>query len=325
MSLSTSELAVSISGLHGKKFRRLTGVYERDFYTILKSFDLHCQSEKHTYKRKGYEVGQLAGRKPGGGRKAKLSSSTEKLYFVLYFLKNYPTMIALADHFKLSAATACTMLKTYLCLLQKTLGGLGVLPVREWKSEEEVVSYLQKEKLDRLIVDATERFFHRPKDKDAQKAVYSGKKKCHSIKNTLITCAKKYIHFLGYTTQGSTHDLRLLELDLEKVTSAIFRDVTLLADLGYLGIEKYFDIRKLEMPFKRPRKSETNPEPTLTEEQKAYNKACSAQRVIIEHAIGSMKHFKALTEKFRNFATEKEDLFIEIIAGLHNLQLKQMQ
>ena len=45
---------------HGKNFRRLTGVYEREFNTILVVFDRLCIQEKPTYIRKvfiGHSIG----------------------------------------------------------------------------------------------------------------------------------------------------------------------------------------------------------------------------------------------------------------------------
>ncbi len=181
---------------------------------------------------------------------------------------------------------------------------------------------MEKNNLKELIVDATERRFHRPKDKDDQKALYSGKRKAHTIKNTLIVGKKKYIHFLGHTTQGSVHDLRLLEFDLDNVLQVIFQNITLFLDLGYTGIEKYFKIMDLIIPIKKPRKSENNPTPELTKEQKDFNKNMSSERVAVEHVIGTIKRFKILTDVFRNNGENDENLFIEIIAGVHNLEYK---
>ena len=116
--------------------------------------------------------------------------------------------------------------------------------------------------------------------------------------------------------------MRLLEFDLENVLQVIFQETTLLADLGYIGIERYFKIANLIMPIKKPRKSKNNPTPELTKEQKDFNKNMSSQRVVVEHVIGAIKRFKILTDVFRNNRENDEDLFIEIIAGVHNLEYK---
>lgn len=175
---------------HGKNFRRLTGVYEREFNTILVVFDRLCIQEKPTYIRKGYIAGETKKRSAGAGRKGIFSSSDKKLYFLFYYLNNYPTMEVLADHFKTSVATCSNTLKDYFPLLQKALSELGVLPVRRWKNTKECNDYMKENNLKELIIDASERRFHRPKDKDVQKTLYSGKKKAHTVKNTLITDKK---------------------------------------------------------------------------------------------------------------------------------------
>jgi hypothetical protein len=51
---------------------------------------------------------------------------------------------------------------------------------------------------------------------------------------------------------------------------------------------------------KKPRKSKSNPHPTLTPKQKKENRAISRIRVDIEHLIGDMKIFQIPAIKFRN-------------------------
>jgi hypothetical protein len=131
---------------------------------------------------------------------------------------------------------------------------------------------------------------------------------------------KKFIHFLGRTTQGNIHDLKLLEFDLPP-----FREILswckVMVDLGYLGIGKYYEIKELLIPHKKPRKSKQNPEPKLTDEQKEYNKQVSSVRIAVEHAIGGLKQFGILVQVFRNRLENFDDLVIEIAAGLWNLKL----
>ena len=64
--------------------------------------------------------------------------------------------------------------------------------------------------------------------------VTRGKKRM-TRKNTLIADPARYIHYLGPTTCGSTHDYQLLrnEFDANRGLLDLFE---LLADLGYLGL-----------------------------------------------------------------------------------------
>ena len=59
--------------------------------------------------------------------------------------------------------------------------------------------------------DATERPIQRPKDVEAQKAYYSGKKKQHTIKNNLMITADSKVVFLTPSFEGRIHDKRIAD------------------------------------------------------------------------------------------------------------------
>ena len=70
-----------------------------------------------------------------------------------------------------------------------------------------------------------------------------------------------------------------------------------------------------------PRKSKKNPETSLSDDQKAENKALSQVRIFIENDIGGMKRYNILVQRFRNRVTNFEDNAIGNCAGLWNLAL----
>src|SRR4030081_3578865 len=59
--------------------------------------------------------------------------------------------------------------------------------------------------------DGTERRIQRPKDADQQKSYYSGKKKCHTVKNVLLVDKRLIIEFLSQTYPGTMHDKRIAD------------------------------------------------------------------------------------------------------------------
>ena len=144
------------------------------------------------------------------------------------------------------------------------------------------------------------------------------------MKNTVISTLKRWIVFLGLTTQGSMHDYELLKEDLHwyQGKNDWFEQLEILIDLGYLGFDKDFEALKTNIPHKKPKRSKNNPEPYLTEQQKAENRAISQRRIFVEHAIGGLKHFNCLVHSYRNHKDHFDDLSIEICAGLHNLGVK---
>lgn len=171
-----------------------------------------------------------------------------------------------------------------------------------------------KKKVGTVIIDATEREHFRPKNRDEQSALYSGKQKCHTIKNTVITDKSKYIHFLGLTTQGSIHDLELIRIEFNPKLPW-FAYLVCLVDLGYLGFKDDFCPKELEIPIKKPKNQELN------SEQKDFNRTLSQVRVIVENAICGIKRWAILCQRYRNKRLNFDDLIIRVAAGIWNLHL----
>jgi hypothetical protein len=78
---------------------------------------------------------------------------------------------------------------------------------------------------------------------------------------------------------------------------------------------------QIDLPTKKPRKSQKNPKPHLSDAQKVANKVLSQVRIFIEHAIGGMKRYNILVHGFRNRKADFEDDAIGVCAGLWNFVL----
>ncbi len=59
----------------------------------------------------------------------------------------------------------------------------------------------------------------------------------------------------------------------------------------------------------------------LTYAQKQENTLISSIRVRVEHAIGGMKRFRAVSDMLRNRLGRLDDLFMQLAAGLWNYHL----
>lgn len=130
----------------------------------------------------------------------------------------------------------------------------------------------------------------------------------------------KFVIFLGHTFSGRTHDYKMLKEELPPDLNW-FADLMVWVDLGYLGILSDYEGDQIEIPFKKPRKSKKNPEPQLTADQKAANKALSQVRIVVENAICGLKRYNILVHRFRNYKVNFEDDVIAICAGLWNFSL----
>jgi len=96
----------------------------------------------------------------------------------------------------------------------------------------------------------------------------------------------------------------------------------LLADSGFQGAQKdYSETATVCLPHKKPRKSKKNPDPHLTDAQKAENRRLAQARISVEHAIGRMKVYQCLAQRIRNRLDTLIDSFFLLAAGLSNFKL----
>ena len=241
------------------------------------SFDHLAQIEEafgkvyREMKEQAYEKGKAKGerqRGPGGGKKGKLRTIRDKIVFLLYYLKVYPTFDVLGAQFGLSRSKACENVHKLAPLLHQTLAALDVLPHRHFHSVQELKKAC--EGLEQIIIDVTERRHQRPQDSSSQSELYSGKKKDHTLKNTIISSVEKAILFVGQTFSGHHHDYTMLKSEFSPEI-AWFEDLRVLLDLGYQGIRTDYKGSGIEIPHKKPRKSKANPAPELTQEHKQEN------------------------------------------------------
>ena len=257
-------------------------------------------------------------RKPGSGRKGNLKTMKDKLFFILYYLKNYPKFDVIGYDFGFGKSAAHYNVNKSKAALLSALSELGVLPKRRFSSPEEMEEAFKNTR--DLLIDATERPCFRSADYEKQKKHYSGKQKAHTLKNTVISNTIKYVLFLGYTSPGSVHDYGLFKTEFPPEEDW-FKNFNLWLDLGFLGAQNDYCPADVNIPHKKQRKSKKNPNPCLTEKQKEENRKISKIRVIAENAIGGMKRFSALTDKFRNKTIEFADDVAILAAGLWNLKL----
>ena len=203
-------------------------------------------------------------------------------------------------------------------MLLLALKKLDVLPAREFASPAELEAAFAG--IEELLIDATERPMLRPQDASAQKEAYSGKKHQHSVKNAVISSVRRQILFLGYTVCGSRHDYGLFKSEFPSATDW-FAQFKVWVDLGYLGFAKDYKTLELHIPHKKPRKSKSNPTPSLSDQQKLENREISQVRIGVEHVLASVKRWSILINKFRNRLDKFEDNVILAAASLHNFLL----
>lgn len=236
--------------------------------------------------------------------RSSLYGSRAKLDFILMYLKENPNQCYHGELFEMSQSKVSEWVSYLLPVLEESLAKMDVMPQSGY-------SYQQTDKeVDYLLVDVTERQVVRDVDPDNQKEFYSGKKKLHTMKNLAITDQDGYIEFISASYMGSVHDKVIWDQIEIKL-----KDHNLLADLGFVGIEK--DCPNAILPFKKPRNKE------LTELQKQVNKAIGSARIKVEHAFSGVKRLKIIRNKIRLKTYQVRDQVFRIAVGLHNLRILQ--
>jgi len=155
--------------------KSLTGMTKIEFEDLAIKFDLELSIAKRAKERK-----KKRKRAIGAGAKCTLATSAEKLFFILFYLKIYPTMDLGGFIFRVDKSQASRWTKEYLSILEKVLGKTFFLPQRRISNMEEFIEKFPE--VQDVFIDGTERRCFRPKNQRNQKRRYSGKKKLHTRK-----------------------------------------------------------------------------------------------------------------------------------------------
>lgn len=251
-------------------------------------------------------------RKVGGGRKGSLPTLKHKLFFILLYFKCYPTFDMAAFLLDNARSKAHRWVSILTPILHQALGRELVLPERQISKLSDLFQQFPEAK--EIFVDCTERRTQRPKSSKNQKRKYSGKKKCHSRKNVVISNHNREILYLSPTRNGRKHDFNITKR--EQIPKAIPPDIDVYLDTGFQGIKDLvLNPSNIFMPKKKPKNGK------LTHDEKAINAIISSIRIKVEHAIGGIKRFNCLSHIFRN-KKGQDDQFISIACGLWNYHLR---
>lgn len=284
-----------------RAFKATTGMGVSEFKVLVPTFErelLFHYSNQPNRKRK-----------PGGGKKGYLRNPAEKLFFILFYLKTYPTFDVLGFFFDKGRGRSCEAVHLYLAILEKTLGKKFQLPKRKISSVEEFFEKFPEVK--DVFIDGTERRIQRPMKDKRNRRQYSGKKKGHTRKNIVLVNDKKRILAISPTKPGRRHDKNCTDRIL--LTKNIPEHVTVWGDSAFQGIENQ---HKNSLVAKRAHKNHP-----LSPEEKKENHVISSFRVIVEHALGGMKRYRIVSDVLRNKIGIFDDRLAVVTAGLWNYHL----
>lgn len=249
-------------------------------------------------------------RRVGGGRKPRLTTVEDKLIYILFYFKCYPTFDLAGLLFDLDRSQANRWMHRLQPVLEAALSKTLALPKRKLHSMAEFIAAFPD--VERVILDATERPIQRAKDNEQQKENYSGKKKRHTRSHlALVGPARKILAF-SRAYAGRHNDKGIL--NQEGWADWIPDEIPIQADLGFLGLQN--EVVNVELPHKRPRGGK------LSDQQKADNQSLASERVVCEHSFAGLKRYGIAYQVYRNRKEGFDDRSMVTAAGLWNFYLE---
>lgn len=286
--------------------RAITGLNAMEIGKLLPTFETEETALATARVQAQVDAGKRQ-RLPGAGKKPYMLTALDRLVFILVYFKAYPTQDLMGVLFGMGQSAVCKWVHRLLPVLENTLGHEVVLPKRAGYTKLEDLIKACPELV--YALDATERPICRPRNSERQRDTYSGKKKRHSLKNTLLVSQRTgQVVSLGNTVSGRIHDKRVVEEDGLKLPpgSVCFQDS------GYTGYAQPGVVHLT--PKKKPIGGE------LTDAEKARNRELSSARVVVEHSIAGVKRSRIVHDIYRNRRPGMEDRVMNIACGLHNLR-----
>ncbi|MBU2483308.1 MAG: transposase [Proteobacteria bacterium] len=214
------------------------GVSKKEFESLLPVFEQVIKEDKESKKRK---------RKIGGGSNGNIKNPIKKLFFILWYIKVYPTFDVAAYVFNSSKSRTHIWAHKILPLLEKALGKKILLPKRRISTPEEFLALFPFTK--EVMLDGVERPTIRSRKSKTQNKHYSGKNKRHTRKNLVVVNSKRKILILTPSKHGKVHDKKINDKNI--LASRIPENVSILADTGFIGIQKQH--QNVLIPKKKPK------------------------------------------------------------------------
>lgn len=293
---------------HETVFKALTGLRVKEFARLVAELlPNYEQAEEKRLSRADRK------RAIGGGRNFELDGRDQILLSVIW-LRKYPTQEVLGYLFGVSDTTAGRAIKRINPLLEAAGRDTMRMPDPGRKQRRQLSDLLADTPELAVVIDTFEQRVQRHKDHKQADEYYSGKKRQHTLKSQVaVDEYSGQVVDVADSVVGPMADINLLEQS--DLLNRLPDDVGAIGDLAYIGIDKLHPQGLAAAPRRKPK---GKPRPA---EDVAYNRAFSQRRIIVEHTIGRMRRYEAITQTdrhHRQLHTER----VVAIAGLVNRQIQ---
>jgi len=247
----------------------------------------------------------------GAGHPFDLNPRNQILLTVIW-LRVYPIHEVLAYLFGISDTTVSRIIARVLPLLEASGRDTMRLPDPGRKRRRQLDALLANTPELAVVIDTFEQPVQRHKDRTQADMHYSGKKKRHTLKSQIAVDEETGdVADVAASVPGPTADIKLLEQSqlLERLPAGVGG----LGDLAYVGIDTLHPDGLGATPRRKPRGKDRPPEDV------AYNRAFARRRIVVEHTIGRMRRYQALTQLDRNHR-QNHTARVRAVGGLVNRQ-----
>jgi len=296
-------------GKHPSVFRSMTGLtvdaFDRLLPELLAAF---AADRRRRLDRPGRR------RALGGGDDFDLPVADQFLLTVVW-LRHYPTQECLGYLFGVSDSTALRAIRRCLPLLERSGKDTMRLPDPGKGHRRDLPALLQQTPELAVIVDTFEQRTQRPRRR--QRAYYSGKKKAHTLKSQVAVDEDGHVVDVADSRPGRWADLKVFKRS--GLAGRLIRaKVGALGDLGYVGLDGVSPRLRAATPRRKPRGQDRPPE------DRQYNRAFARRRIRVEHAIGRLRRYQALSAVNRH-GRQGHAARVRAVAGLVNRMLDHQQ
>ena len=301
-----------------RHFRTFTGLRVEEFYALLKELEpVYAAVDRARKSRPDRQ------RAIGAGHQFELPLA-ERLLMVLMYLRLYTTELLVGYFFDVDASTVnrernlrmVPALSEVLPLPAREEMGIVGLKAdrgpagRRVRTLEELLQRFPE--LEEVLIDATEQPVSEPKEKQARRERYSGKKKQHTLKTQATVTRDGAVLHATLHVPGGLHDQQLLRCS--GVLHRLRPGMKARLDRGYEGVETINPAVCVEKPVKGYRNHR------VTALGRAYNRMQSQLRIGVEHAFARLKRFRVLGGTYRGRVAQYDALF-GVVCGLNNFRI----
>ena len=294
---------------HPAIFKAMTGLYLHEFDDLLGDVQPRLAATNHARLNRPNRKRAI-----GAGHPFDLPDRDQILLTVVW-LRRYPTREVLGYLFGVGEWTASRAIQRVLPILEAVGRDTMRMPDPGKKRRRQLDELLAETPELIVLIDTFEQRVQRHRDRKTADEHYSGKKKQCTLKSQITVDEQTgAICDVADSVVGPQSDIKTLEESgvIERLPEGVGAG----GDLAYIGIDKLHPQGLGVTPRRKPRGRDR------PAEDSAFNRAFSRRRIVVEHTIGRIRRYEALSQMDREHRNH-HSARVRAVAGLVNRQLRR--